>query len=82
MTDEKKQPEKTIRVGQIVATIWKNDRKEGQEYDTFSINIVKSYKDKEDNWKNTNNFQLNDLPKVELATNEAFRYLALKVEQE
>jgi hypothetical protein len=70
-------PETKFKAGQMTATVWKNDRKEGQEYDTFSVNIEKSYKDKDGSWKKTTNYQLNDLPKVVLVTQKAFEYLAL-----
>ena len=78
--EQKAKPEFKARAGQIVGTIWKNERKEGQDFDTFSVNIVKSYKDKEDSWKNTNNFNLNDLVKVEIVTRECLKFLTLKTE--
>ena len=80
MSEEKsvKTPQEKFRVGQIVATIWKNDRKEGQDYDTFSITVEKTYLDKEQKWQKTSSMQMNDLPKVELACQKAYDYLATK----
>ena len=75
MTENK--PIEKIRAGQITATIWKNDRKEGQDYDTFSITVEKSYKVNEE-WKNTSSMQLNDLPKVELVCQKAYDFLLTK----
>ena len=77
-TEIKKMPETKIRVGQIVATIWKNDRKEGQDYDTFSVEISKNYTDKDENWKKTSSYNQNELPKVALASQKAYEYLSIK----
>lgn len=67
-TEEKKmtQPKKKYRAGQISVTVWENTRKdnEGKEYTTDSYQVTKSYKDDKDEWKETNNLQLTDLPKL------------------
>lgn len=81
MSEEKtkKLPEKVFQAGQIKASVWKNDRKEGQDYDTFSVKVTKSYTlDEGKTWNETSNYNLNDLPKVELVTKKAYEYLALK----
>ena len=75
-------PETEFKAGQIRATVWKNDRKEGQDYDTFSVGIEKHYMDKKGNWKKTTNFQLNDLPKVCLVTQKAYEFLALSKKED
>ena len=83
MTEQKKMnqensanaPVEKFKAGQIVASIWKQKRKEGQDYDTFSVSVEKNYKDKEGNWKKTSSFQVNELPKVELVCNKAYDYL-------
>lgn len=70
-------PMKKFKAGQIVASIWKY-RKEGDDYDTFSVTVEKNYKDKADNWKRTSSMQISDLPKVELVTNKTYEYLVTK----
>ena len=69
---EGKKPEKKFRAGGIVATIWKNG--EGDKT-FFTVNIERNYKDKDGNWKNTNNVMVNDLPKVVLVCQEAYKAL-------
>jgi len=85
MTEQKKQPVKTIKACQISATVWKNDRKDGQDYDTFSVNVVKQYivkeEGKDDVWKTTSYFNQNELPKVVAVTQKAYEYLILKEEE-
>jgi len=70
-------PEKRIRCGAISASIWV-DRKnmEGKIVEYHSISITKSYKDG-DEWKHTNNFNAEDLPKVALVATEAYKFIRL-----
>lgn len=85
MTEEKKTPLKKFRAGQITATIWENDKegKDGKTFKAYSVNITKSYGVEEDNktvWKDTNNFQKDDLPKVVLVSNLAYAEIVLAKE--
>jgi len=41
------------------------------------VTINKAYKEGED-WKYTNSFNIEDLPKVALVANEAYKYIRLK----
>lgn len=43
-------PEATLRDGLLKATIWKNDSEKGAFY---SVDLVRSYQDKDNNWKET-----------------------------
>ena len=71
-------PEKKFKCGPISASIWAEDKTvESGVVKFYSINITKAYKDG-DNWKNTNNFNAEDLPKVALVANEAYKYIRLK----
>ena len=71
-------PEKKFKCGPISASIWAEDKiVESGVVKFYSINITKAYKDG-DNWKNTNNFNAEDLPKVALVANEAYKYIRLK----
>ena len=70
-------PEKKFKCGPISASIWAEDKTlESGVVKFYSINITKAYKDG-DNWKNTNNFNAEDLPKVALVANEAYKYIRL-----
>lgn len=80
---EPKKPEKKIRSGRVSATIWKNQmERDGAMVDTHSVQIEKSYKDKEDKWQTTNSYNKNDLADLELVTQEARRYLSIKGDKE
>ena len=71
-------PEKEFRCGAVSASIWANDREvEGQTVSFFSVRIDKAFK--EGNvWKHTSTFSVDDLPKVALVANEAYRFITLK----
>jgi len=78
--NEKQTPEHKIRVGNVTATVWKNiHKKDNKEFETFSITVLKNYKDGEE-WKTSNSFQLNDLPKLEVVSRKAFEYIMVKSE--
>lgn len=72
-------PEKKFSAGAITATIWKNKgkRKDGVEFEFHTVNVERNYKDGEE-WKKTNSHRLNDLPRVALVANQAFKYLVSK----
>ena len=70
----KQLPFKKFRVGNVAATIWQRNTEKGA---MFSIQVTKSYKDKENNWKNTNSLGQNDLPKAILALQKSYEFLAL-----
>jgi len=78
---EKQQPEKKFRSGGVVATVWKNIKKvENVEIETYSVNLARSYKDKEDKWVETNNYNINDVQKAILVLKKAQEFLLLKEE--
>jgi len=77
-------PEKKYRAGQVSATVWKNTKEveingEKQNKDFYSVQVEKSYKDGDD-WKSTNNFNQNDLPKFSLVVEMAYKYISMKEE--
>ena len=79
-------PEKRFKCGPISASIWAESKTvEGEMVKFYSININRIYKknnDDNDNddgeWKYTNTYQAEDLPKVALVANEAYKYIRLK----
>lgn len=71
-------PEKRFKCGPISASIWVESKTvEGEIVKLYSININRVYKDKNDDWKYTNKFRAEDLPKVALVANEAYKYIRL-----
>lgn len=53
-TDSKK-PVRKIRVGSVSATVW------AQEGGFYNATLERNYKDKDDKWKSTNSFSVDDL---------------------
>ena len=71
-------PIRTFRCGSITAAIWSDSKAINHEIvEMHSIRIDKAYKDG-DEWKNTHTFAAEDLPKVALVADEAYRYLRLR----
>ena len=71
------QPEKKFNCGSISASIWANTKVvNGETVKLYSVTINKAYKEDED-WKHTNSFNIEDLPKVALVANEAYKYIRL-----
>lgn len=70
-------PVKRFRCGPIAASIWQDSRVHNSQVVTFySISIDKAYKDGEE-WKYTNSFSAEDLPKIALVANEAYKHIRL-----
>ena len=80
MYQEKNLPETKFRAGAVSATVLlnKGQNKEGQPTEYRTISLERGYKDKNDEWKSTNSFRINDLPRAALVLNEAYRYIVLK----
>ena len=79
-TGEGKQlPVKKFSTGVISATIWRNERttKDGQVFETHSVNLQRRYANKNGEWMTSNSLRIADLPKAALVLEEAFKYLVL-----
>ena len=50
MTDSKNKPVEQIRDGSLTVAIWANDSEHGTRY---SVELTRSYKDKDDQWQTT-----------------------------
>ncbi|MHC4534768.1 MAG: hypothetical protein ACYS6K_12520 [Planctomycetota bacterium] len=71
-------PEKRFRCGPISASIWVEGKTvEGKIVKFHSVSIDKAYKDG-DEWKHTSSFAVEDLPKVALLADEAYKHLRLR----
>ena len=71
-------PEKRFNCGPVSASIWANNKTvNGDTLKFYSVTINKAYKEDED-WKHTNSFDIEDLPKVALVATEAYKCIRLK----
>ena len=74
-TGVKKKPLKKIRVSGVTITFWENDSETGT-YATATLE--RSYKDKADQWQTTNSFASIDLDKLDVALQEARRFVNIE----
>ena len=71
-------PEKKFRCGAVEAAVFVNEiEKSGKTLRLKKVSIQKRYKDADGNWSSTNSYDANDLPKLKLVADEAYKYLAL-----
>ena len=71
-------PEKKFRAGAISATVWLNQgqsKKTGEITQYRTISLQRGYKDKNDQWQNTNSFRVNDLPRAAVVLKQAYEFL-------
>ena len=69
-------PIKKFSVGGVQLAVWQNEGKEGNQF--YTVSLDRRYKDKDDEWKSSNSYKKNDLPKAILALQKAYEFLALK----
>jgi len=75
---DKNHPVKAFQCGRIKAAIWKGQKVINNAIvEVHTIKIDRSYKDGEE-WKHTNAFFDEDLPKVVVVANEAYKYLRMR----
>jgi len=67
--EKKAAPVHSEKVGGIKVSTWENKSKEGASF--YTVSIQRSYKDGND-WKNTDSYRINDLPKVILALQKTY----------
>jgi len=73
MTEEKKQPIVKVRDGNLSVAGFLNEHEvDGQKRKFISCKIQRGYKDKDDNWQNTDQLSLNDLPRAALLLQQAY----------
>ena len=77
-------PKFKVRSGAISATVWENTHKykDGNEYKNVSVDLQRSYKDKEGNWQNTNSMRQRDLAQAILVMQEVQKRLFLSEDGE
>lgn len=71
-------PAKIFRCGPDALAIWsENKTVNGAVVELHSIKLDKSYKEG-DQWKRTQSFAVEDLPKIAMLAQEAYKYLRLR----
>jgi hypothetical protein len=74
----KNKPSKVFQCGPIKAAIWSDSKvKNNAVVEVHSINIDRSYRDG-DEWRHTNSFNVEDLPKVAMVATEAYKFIRLR----
>ena len=70
-------PEEEYKFGAVRAAIWSNLRKTNNGNSFYSQKAVleRIYKDKDGQFKTTNSFDLNDIPKAILALTKSYEFL-------
>ena len=72
-------PVHQVKVGGINVAVWEREGKtrDGKEFVSTSISITKPYQ-KDGKWVNGTNYDINDIPKIQLALDEVFKWRYLK----
>ena len=83
MEKENRGPVKVFSCGGVKAAIWADSRLLNDTIvEMHSIKVDRSFKDKDsDEWKSTNAFNCEDLPKVALVAMEAYKFIRLRSPQ-
>lgn len=71
-------PTAKIRDGMLTATIWKNDTKandKGEVGSFYSVDIKRSFKDKNDEWQETSSFTNAELLRVANLATSAYNHI-------
>ena len=79
-TQQSQRPIKEFRAGSVRASIWLNESEnDGRTVAQHSVRIEKRFRDKKTNeWRNTDYFFPNDLPRLRLVAEKAFEFIALR----
>jgi hypothetical protein len=80
---EKKLPEVTYRSGALKLTVWSNEaKKDGEVFENYTFDIVRSYKDDKDEWKQTHSFRKRDIANLDALMNRVRDYLMIDENEE
>ena len=84
MTQQTQKPTKEFRAGTIKAAVWKQQQEEGARSTIhYSVKIEKRYFDEASKeWRNTDYFFANDLPRLRLVAERAFEFITLHESEE
>ena len=83
MSENANPPIKEFRSGGVKAAIWRNDvQRDGQTFVRHSVRIQKSYRDDRGDWKTTEYYYPEDLPRLALVAGKAFEFINLTESEE
>ena len=84
MTQQAQKPTEEFKAGTVRAAIWKEQREEGgRSTIRYSVKIEKRYFDEASKeWRNTDYFFANDLPRLRLVAEQAFEFIVLRAGDE
>jgi len=79
MPQQTQKPTKEFRAGTIKAAVWKEQQEDaGRATVRYSVKIEKRYFDEASKeWRNTDYFFANDLPRLRLVAERAFEFIVL-----
>jgi len=70
MTQNNK-PEKVYKAGALSLSLWENEGKDNMKLSSFSFQ--RAYKDEKDEWQHTQNLRIQDLPKLRILVEQAYK---------
>ena len=80
---EKSKPIKDFKSGHIQASIWRNEvDRDGQTIVRHSVRVQKQFRDDDGDYKDTNYYFRDDLPKLILVAQKAFEFISLSESKE
>lgn len=72
-------PKKRFTCGCVEGLVWENERAVGdRRFTVASVTFSRRYKKSNGDWDSSNSFGRNDLPKLAIVCDEAYRYLSKK----
>ena len=75
-TGNNKGPAYKCKVGAVEAAVWKHS---AEDRSFYNVTVARNYKEESTNtWKATTSFGANDLPKLQLAVSECYRWIMLE----
>lgn len=82
MENEKRLPEKKFRVGAVSAAVWRSSHtgKDGKVFDVSQASLDRTWVDKDGSFHSSNSYGINELPRLILAAQKAYEYLAASSE--
>lgn len=79
MSQQNNKPIKNFRAGTIQASVWRTEiQRDSQRFVRYSVRVQRQYRKDDGNYENTDYFFPEDLPKLALVANEAFKFISLK----
>jgi hypothetical protein len=70
---------KSFRAGGVELAVWRNEtERNGEVVVSYSVTAEKRYRDRENNWRSSDCYFANDLPRLRLLLDKAFEFIVLK----